>query len=178
MRLRWTGRLEDLVRSTQGLLASGSPWFPLREIAASTLPIQGETGLFHERIIMSPENTTPETWRKLLAMSVDNVPAALMAQFGGWVGRNRFDLEDHAIDYLGGLANVHVPLFIMAGKVDGIAPPWMVRPAFDTLGSAEKEWLVLGEANGQRADYNHMDMVIGERAPQEVFERVAAFLTR
>src|SRR6185437_853707 len=119
--------------------------------------------------LISPENTTVATWQKFIAVGVDDLPAALMDQFSDWLARNRFESADHSIDYLEGLRKVRTPVMVLAGKIDGIAPPWMVRPAYDALGSPEKLWIVLGEANGQSADYNHMDMLLGERASRDVF---------
>jgi pimeloyl-ACP methyl ester carboxylesterase len=177
VRFRVSGRWEQLLRNADAVAASSS-WMPLHAAAVTSIPLQPGTGTVPERLIMSPENITPAVWHELLAFSVDDVPSALMSQFLGWLREDRFDSHDHEVDYLEGLHRVRIPVLVVAGKIDGIAPPWNVRPAFDALGSPEKEFLVLGEANGQHSDYNHMDMVIGERAPEEVFDRVAEFLSR
>jgi pimeloyl-ACP methyl ester carboxylesterase len=177
VRLRWTGNLESFARGAQSLGPMGS-WLPVQSVAHTTSPVQGEWDTLEERLLISPENTTLATWKKLVADSVDDVPSGLLSQFVDWVGHDRFDSADHSIDYLRGLRNVRTPLLVVAGKTDGLAPPWTVRPAFDELGSPEKEWVVLGEANGQSADYNHMDMLLGEQADRDVFEPVASFLSR
>ena len=61
---------------------------------------------------------------------------------------------------------------------DGTYEPFDdVCDGFRALGGP-KEWLLVGEVNGAVADYGHMDLVIGERAPTEVWPRVLDFLER
>jgi pimeloyl-ACP methyl ester carboxylesterase len=175
VRLRLGGRIESLVRAASPA-AGLAPWVPLAAVTRATLPLQGAVDGPVERLLVGRENVTPETWRRFLAVGVDDVPAGLARQFAGWVERDRFDSRDGKVDYLAGLSRVRVPVLVVAGKVDGIAPPWAVRPAYDALGSEEKRWLLLSEANGVAADYNHMDMLLGERASLELWGRVAAFL--
>lgn len=175
-RLRWSGNIESIARRAHGLAPLGS-WIPVQSAALSTLPVQGEMDSLPERLVMGRENTTAATWKKIVADSLDDVPSGVLSQFAGWLVTDRFDSIDHTIDYLGGLSQVHVPMLVVAGKTDGLAPPWTVRPAFDALGSTEKEWIVIGEANGQTADYNHMDLLLGEHASKDVFDRVASFLS-
>lgn len=176
-RLHWTGALETWVKELS-FLAGLSGWAPLRTLSTVALPLHGEFDGPLERLLINPENTRPEVWRALLAVGVDDLPGPLVEQFAGWARRDRIDSADGKVDYIGGLANVRVPMLIVAAKVDGIAPPWTVRPAYDALGAGEKRWVVVGEGNGARADYNHMDLLVGDRAPTEVFEPVARFLSR
>jgi pimeloyl-ACP methyl ester carboxylesterase len=177
VRLQWTGTMERLVRN-RTRYAKLSKWFPLRSITRSASPLNGKLDGPIEHLLINPENIDPETWQGFLAVGTDDLPNALVAQFSGWLESGLFDSVDHSIDYLEGLRKVNVPIMVVAGKIDGIAPPWMVRPAYDALPSPEKRWLVLGEANGQHADYNHMCMVLGERAPTEFWPQIAAFLAR
>jgi pimeloyl-ACP methyl ester carboxylesterase len=176
VRLRWSGKVESAVRSVSSM-AEVAARLPLRGFTRFAIPVQGEFDGPVERLLITPENTTPETWRRLLAVSVDNLPPPLLAQFAGWLERDRFDSRE-GFDYLAGLAKVTVPVFVMAGRADGLVPPWCARPAYDTLGSTEKRWWIAGEANGLDADYSHMDLVLGERAATEIFPRVAAWLER
>jgi pimeloyl-ACP methyl ester carboxylesterase len=169
--------MESLVRSSTWM-ASAADWAPIRALVLSTLPWTGAAEGPVERAILSLENTNLDTRKAFLSVGVDDVPTALIAQFVGWVKRDRFDSADQSIDYLTALRQVKTPVLVIAGKIDGLAPPWVVRPAYDMLGSPEKQWLVLGEANGQSADYNHMDMLLGEHAATDVFPLVASYLGR
>lgn len=174
VKFAWTGRLEQLVGSV-GTWASLMR-LPVVASAHSTLPIHGEWDGPAELLLMSRELTDAVTWRRFLAVGLDDPPRGLMSQFAGWAARGRFDSLDGETDYLEGLGRVEVPMLVVAGKIDGIAPPWNVRPAFDRLAAQEKRWLVLGEANGMRGDYNHMDMLLSEHAQKDLYPRIAAWL--
>lgn len=176
VRLRWGGRLEALAKTFSGLAAFGG-WLPMRPFVEGTVPAQLVFDTPMDNFLTSPENVDGDTWRRFLAVGVNEIPGPLLEQMAGWLQRDRFDSRDHAIDYLDALARVTVPTLVVAGRIDGIAPPWAVRPAFDRL-AGEKAWLVAGEANGMRADYNHMDLVLGKRAPREIFPVVLRFLER
>jgi pimeloyl-ACP methyl ester carboxylesterase len=176
-RLHWTGELESLVKDF-AFLAGLTGWAPLRSMSEATIPLHGAVDGPIERLLINPENTRPDVWQKLIAVGVDDLPGSLVEQFARWAEKDRIDSQDGSLDYIAGLEKVQVPMMVVAGKIDGIAPPWVVRPAFERLGAAEKRWLVVGEANGARADYNHMDLLVGDRASVEVFEPVARFLAR
>lgn len=170
----WTGRLEELV-------ASVGKWssvlrLPIVASAHSTMPLHGEWDGPAELLLMSRELTTGARWRKFIAIGVDDPPKGLLTQMAGWGARRQFDSLDHQTNYLEGLGDVQVPMLVVAGKVDAIAPPWNVRPAFERLGSPEKRWLVLGEANGMAGDYNHMDMLLSVHAQTDLYPRIAGWL--
>lgn len=173
--LRWSGRLEELVRWASPA-AGIAGYAPIRAVSHATLPLQGEVETLVELMLWTPGMTDPDVWRRFVAVGTDDVPPLLLEQFAGWIARGAFDSRDGSIDYLEGLRNVRVPMLVVAGKLDGIAPPWSVRPAYERLASEEKRFIVIGEANGMSADYNHMDMLLGERAAEDVFSRVSAFL--
>ncbi len=174
VRLQWTGAFEKLMRRISPLAPYAS-WAPVEAAAHMTLPLQGSGIDPAERIILGPA-TTAQTFRRLVAVAIDEAPAGVVAQFADWVLHNRFDSRDHRIDYLRGLSKVRIPMLVVAGKIDGIAPPWAVRPAFETLASPVKRWIVLGRANGASTDYNHVDLVLGEHAAADLWRTLVAFL--
>lgn len=174
VRFAWGGRMESLARSA-GSMASAFRW-PLQALTHSTMPLHGEWDGPAERLLMSRALTPAATWRTFVAVGVDDPPPALIAQFVGWVQRGQFDALSGQTDYLEGLEAVSVPTLVVAGKIDGIAPPWSVRPAFEKLGTANKRWLLLGEANGMAGDYNHMDMLLSPHAKTDLYPHIAAWL--
>lgn len=170
----WTGRLEEIVAS--GGKYSSRIRLPVVALAHSTMPLHGEWDGPAELLLMSRELTTAARWREFIAVGVDDPPKGLMTQMVEWGERRQFASLDHETNYLEGLRNVRVPMLVVAGKVDAIAPPWNVRPAFERLGASEKRWLELGEANGMAGDYNHMDMLLSVHAQKDLYPRIAAWL--
>jgi len=177
VRLRWSGKVEDSVRAVSGF-AEMAARLPLRGMTRLVMPLHAAWDGPIERMLITPENTLPDVWRRFLSVGVDDEPPSMLAQFASWLERDRFDSADGKTDYLRGLAEVRVPLLVVAGRADALAPPWVVRPAYEALGTDEKKWWVAGEVNGAQADYSHMDLLLGERCADEVWPVVAEWLER
>ena len=82
-----------------------------------------------------------------------------------------------SFDFRADMARVHTPVIVVAGKLDRVAPTPAVKDGFRALGGP-KRWLLITRANGALGEYGHMDLVIGERAPAEVFRPVLDFFTQ
>lgn len=72
------------------------------------------------------------------------------------------------------LAEVQVPTQVWAGSADRVAPPAQVLPLAEALPNAE--FVLAGTGEGFSVDYGHMDLVLGDNAPQEVYGVVGAFI--
>ena len=68
-------------------------------------------------------------------------------------------------------------MLVVAGRLDRVALCPAVYDAYRALGGP-KEWLLISRANGAVAEYGHMDLVIGDRAPTEVWTPVLEFFNR
>ncbi len=67
-----------------------------------------------------------------------------------------------------------VPMLVLAGSQDFVAPPRDVGHACEVLRRCT--FRELGTATGYALDYGHIDIVVGESAAREVFPQVSAFL--
>ena len=77
-------------------------------------------------------------------------------------------------DYLAPLADVRVPAQVWAGSADLVAPAWQVQPLSEHL--AQAEYVLAGTETGFLADYGHLDLILGDNAPTEVFPMLNQFL--
>ncbi len=143
-------------------------------VVPATLAMQG-TPL--EFLLYDPRNTTPETWRRLMVGGADWTSGAVIAQLANLIDRGFFGSADGTRDFRKDLARVRVPVLVVAGKRDRVGVPPAVKDGYRLLGGP-KEWFLAGEENGAQADYGHMDLVLGERAPVELWPRVLDFLDR
>ncbi|WP_437690009.1 lipase family alpha/beta hydrolase [Sorangium sp. So ce176] len=155
------------------------PGVPLRLMARSVafasewLP----TPIHHA--VANPRNVPPGVTRLALVNCIEDIPAALNADFAAWMtsdGEIRVDGER----VLDGLASVSAPALFIAGSADRIAPVPSVRAAFDAWGrdhpETPKRFLVLGRDFGAREDYGHGDLAVGAYTGAELFEPIARFL--
>jgi poly(3-hydroxyalkanoate) synthetase len=81
---------------------------------------------------------------------------------------DKLESADGSIDYLAGLAQVKVPVLVVAGKADHLALAGGVKAGYLALGG-EKRFFVAGVENGFARNYGHCDLAIGDRAPDELW---------
>jgi predicted alpha/beta hydrolase len=125
---------------------------------------------------MNPENIDRGTVGRALRLSLENVPRAKLQQFARWAHSGVFRSVDEQIDYRTGLAAVTLPMLVVAGSVDRLATPQAVGCALDHLPARSATYLEFGRTHGYTTDYGHVDIILGQRAPAEVFPAIAHWL--
>lgn len=130
-----------------------------------------------ENFFYNPANTSPEAFRRLLAYGTDSIPGGVAAQMLDLVRTGHFGSRDGARNFRADLSNVQTPVMVVAGRLDRLAPAMAVRDGFRALGGP-KEWLMLSEATGSASEYGHMDLLLGDHAPNDVFKPLLEFFER
>lgn len=129
-----------------------------------------------ERLFYNPANTPPSTFGRLLSYGTANIAAGVVKQLGR-VGEGRFESADGTRDFRKDMAGITTPVLVVAARLDRVAPVPAVKDGYRALGGP-KEWLLVSEAHGAKAEYGHMDLVVGERAADEVWSKVLGFFER
>lgn len=177
-RLDWGGTLESTVLDASAVVFGKDAAIPGEVSAVWSMGLQGRIkDTLLERLLYNPDNTTPEAWRRLVAIGTGDMAFGVWNQVAGMTRTGRFASADGAIDYRAAMKNIRVPILVVAGKVDRIANPAAVKDAYRALGGP-KAWLLAAEENGFVADYGHMDYLIGQRAHSELWPHLLAFLER
>lgn len=166
-RLRFGGALEPFVAAHPGVVA-GVGSVPNDGLAGLYAPLGGTVEGPVELLVMSPDNISPPTWKKLVAVGTGDIAGGVLRQFQRGISEDRFLSADGTVDYLEGLANVKTPVFVVAAKADRIALVDGVKAAWLKL-AGEKRFRIVGEETGAQADYGHCDLTVGERAPTELW---------
>ena len=115
------------------------------------------------------------TPQRLLPAGNEPEPTRLLAQWLAWNLGQRWRGAD-GFDYMAALAELSLPVFMIAGGNDRIAPAAGCRKFFDALGSTDKTWLLGAETAGFSKDFSHGELVIGREARAEIFPRVREWL--
>lgn len=177
VQLNWGLRYDPFLRQAVGFLSND--WsLPIVAPTALALPLNGiipDDPV--QLLIYNPENVTEQTLKRVATMGMADVSAALAVQLSELIGTGRFLSSDHQIDYRKDMARVSIPVLVVAGKLDRLGVTPAVKAAYRALGGP-KEWLLIGEETGARADYGHIDFLFGERASAEVWPRLLDFLDR
>ncbi len=116
--------------------------------------------------------------RTIFASAFSDVPAGVMKQFARWVRDDSLTSEDGARDYREGLASITAPTLVIAGDRDRIALPACVREAYERVGAGERRFVEVGPRSGASAHYDHLDLIMGSKARDEVFGYVVDWLER
>lgn len=143
-------------------------------LAKGSIRIAPDGQIVH--MLVNADNMDVDAMAAFATEGVEDVSAGLLGQLGGWIEGGHVT-SAAGVDWTEGLAQLRAPTLVIAGSVDQVAPPWAVRPAFERLGSPDKTWLKLGRGGGQREEYGHLDLVLGDWAHEEVFPAISDWLT-
>lgn len=177
-RLDWGTGLETWLGALGPALVSPDVMIPSALGAHLAAPFQPvvDDGPF-QRFFYNRQSTSTEAWQRLMAYGTADVAGGVALQLMALLDRGRFQSLDGEIDLREGMARISTPVLVVAARLDRIALVPAVKDGYRALGGA-KEWLLITRANGARGEYGHMDLVIGERAADEVWSKVLDFFNR
>jgi hypothetical protein len=135
-------------------------------------------GVFHPvaaEIMLNGRNIDRPVYQRTMANSIEDVPHGVFLQLADWVLRDVCRSADGKLDYRAGLAACRQPALFLAGPLDHLAPPAVVEKAH-ALWGGEKRLVELKVENGYAADYGHVDLLLGKRAPLDVYPVVLQWL--
>jgi pimeloyl-ACP methyl ester carboxylesterase len=151
---------------------------PVKGVSPLGIPM---TGMMpdnpQELLLYNPDNTSHESMKKLMTEGAEDVSVLLLQQLAGLLKSGELKSKDGTRDYRLALAQVTVPVLVVAGKRDRFATVPAVKAGYAALGGP-KEWKLMGVENGAKADYAHMDLVLGDRADTELWPAVLDFFER
>lgn len=131
-----------------------SPLFPL--------PIRG----------YAPKSMEPRILGQHMSLAMDRGSVAVMRSLFLRAAEAR--ASGHRLGVLYGFASafeeLDLPLLIIAGSEDGLAPPESVRPAYERSSSSDKTYRVFPRG--------HIDILVGRDAPLTVWPLVLSWLNR
>jgi pimeloyl-ACP methyl ester carboxylesterase len=107
---------------------------------------------------------------------MSSISRGVLTQFDDWITNDAFRSADRTIDYRAGLPSLTLPVLVMGGSRDRLAPPECLRAQFEVVGSPDKTLIVLGPENGDAMDYGHGDLIFGSGAPSEAYPRILRWL--
>ena len=127
-----------------------------------------------EGMLLSPDNVDPNISLKVIHDATDDIPVNLVAELYRQFSGNPDD--SGPFSYERRLNRIDVPVFVISGVNDRVAVPKSIRAGLSRLKSSDIRFRELGKRYGDRADYGHMDLLIGRYAPQEVYPLIGDYL--
>jgi pimeloyl-ACP methyl ester carboxylesterase len=114
-----------------------------------------------------PSAIEPHVLDEHLRLAFDHAGLDEMLAMFDWANAKRFGGERE--DYVELFESFDVPLLVIAGDDDELAPPQSVRPAFVRSASLDKTYRSL--------PFGHVDMLVGREAPKHTWPLVVRWLT-
>jgi polyhydroxyalkanoate synthase len=118
---------------------------------------------FHaDELLWSASNLSGPAREEMMRAAVSPMSHHELAELSETLRSGHFPAAD-------ALPRLTVPLRVIAGRADRIAPVDRVLPYYTLAGSVEKDYILAGRASGFAHDYGHIDLVLGDDAPTEIY---------
>lgn len=113
-----------------------------------------------------PGALEPHVLDQHLKLAFDRAGIAELQNMFEWAAHGRFG--GPAQDYVERFEAMNLPLLVVAGSNDDLAPPASVRPAFERSRSKDRTY--------RTAPLGHIDLLVGRDAPQSTWALVEGWL--
>lgn len=172
-RLNWGAGYEALLKGVGPALVTPPVMLPSGLGARLAAPFQWDDSLF-QRIFYNPQSTDLLTWQRLMVYGTADTAGGTALQLLELMATGAFRSFDGQLDFRADMAKITTPVMVVAGRLDRIAVVPAVKDGYRALGGP-RQWLLVTRANGAKGEYGHMDLVIGERAADEVWSKIFQF---
>lgn len=149
------------------------PTIPVRWLVQPFAPISHWFGWAVKKIVRV-EYCAKSVLEKVTLHMLADLSPRLVYQFSQMVRSEALCNETGEPVYEQQLRNKNFPAFFLTGSQDGVAPPHSARYAHDQW-AGPKRWHLFHPETGS-LPYGHGDILIGERAPLEVYPVLLAWL--
>ncbi len=129
-----------------------------------------------EYLFWNYDNMDEATSKAVMFNTIGNMPSGVLNQLTQLFVTGKFTNIDGRVDYIKGLDRLSVPLHVVAGVSDNVSLVQNVFPGFDNAASKDKTLDVLGRANGNLADYGHVDITVGDSARSDVYPNLERWM--
>jgi alpha-beta hydrolase superfamily lysophospholipase len=112
-------------------------------------------------------NVEPDVLEEHLKLAFDRAGLAEIIDMFEWANERQFGGEDS--DYAPRFEALDLPLLVVAGAHDDLAPPASVRPGFTASRSRDKTY--------RTVEAGHIDLLVGRDAPKTTWSILSEWLT-
>ncbi|MBF0509134.1 MAG: alpha/beta hydrolase [Deltaproteobacteria bacterium] len=148
------------------------PW-PTGIIYCLSLPLTWMGINFVNKILINSDNLSKADAVRFSIVCAENWSSGRLGKtFIDWVFTGNFEPDPARPGFKERLAEIQLPMLIMVGAADQLTPPPTVRFGFEKIGSSDKEYHLFAQEDGDLADYGHVDILLAETSPQEVYPKI------
>jgi pimeloyl-ACP methyl ester carboxylesterase len=169
---------EPLLRSLLelGVRAAWPARFRQEWMSATFAPFLGYVTLPLSDLLVNAEHIPPVIQRQVFANMMSSMSRKVLLQLREWIAHDAFRSYDGKTDWRAGISRLTLPVLVMGGSSDRLAPEESVRRQYELLASPDRTLHIFGRDRGDKMDYGHGDLMFGAGAPQEVYPLIRAWL--
>lgn len=123
-------------------------------------------------LLINGANTDRGVITRMATEGLTDVPLRLLLELAQSLAGDR----DGPFAYERDLAQIDLPILVIGGSVDRVAPLSSIRALVRRLNPRDLRYREMGKAYGDGADYGHVDLLIGRNSYDEVFVDILDFL--
>ena len=129
-----------------------------------------------EEFFYNRENIEEEIKEKFLANALAEINPGILDHLLRIIQRGEFVSAEGNFSYRKNLAKIQLPLLLIGGEKDQVAPPEAIRTVYRAVGSTDRTLRILGPRSKNSAAYGHIDLILGKKAKEEVFSVISRWL--
>ena len=159
-------RLEDSPFLKRAFLSLNAPFF-----ARLLIPFLPKM----ERFFYNPENIDEEVKTRLLDDALAEIHPGVLDHLLLMIRRGEFVSARGDFSYRKALGKIRLPILLVGGEGDMVAPPESLRVVHRAVGSKDRTLRIVG-AGPKSPSYGHVDLLVGRKAREEVFPLIGRWL--
>jgi pimeloyl-ACP methyl ester carboxylesterase len=129
-----------------------------------------------EEIFYNPENMDDEVKGQLLDEALAMIHPGVFDHILLMIKRGEALSSREDFRYREHLDKIQVPVLLIGGEADPLAPPKALRAIERGLGSADRTLKIFGGGPRKATTYGHFDLVLGRGAKDEIFPVIGQWL--
>lgn len=169
-----TDLLQDIIK--QEPLLKMSLFINTRNLTNLTAPISDQLHGPLQILSYNTQNMTKEILARFNTHVIENTSPGVVTQMKLMVQKGDFYSSDQSRNYTAQYHKIQAHLLCVAGKLDNLATPSSAHFIYNAASSQDKTYRLFGVANGYSADYGHNDLILGKKAPEEVYPYIIGWL--
>lgn len=131
-----------------------------------------------EELFYNPENIDPKIKEKLLETALSPINPGVLDHLMQMIRQGEFVSAKGDFSYRKNLSKVRVPVLLIGGEKDPLAPPKALRTTHRALGTKDRTLRIFGSRSKDPVKYGHFDLIVGKKAREEVFPVIGKWLKR
>ena len=127
-------------------------------------------------VLYNPRNMDPRVTQQLIDTLLIPVNPGVLEQLITALEKDEFVSADGAVSYREALSRIRVPVLLIGGAADPLAPPEALRQLHTELASEERDLMIFWPDPEEDTPYGHFDLILGRKARKEVFPLIRKWL--